>query len=145
MNDHLELTSLTCIIRRSPHFFRNFICSLHFNLLSFSFSSISSSLVGIHFEVDLEKVLASFVIQAMKTFFHGVDTMIKNSLPSQRRKLFNYRLLCFAPKDRLLFCFAPMIICDEGITRLATDSFPFPMGVIVYHVRPWPCNKTRRL
>ena len=67
---------------------------------------------GIHFEVDMHKVLQPFVSLGLRTFFHAVDTMLHqysnssenspsgdqemdaNSAQSVQRRLFNFSLNC---------------------------------------------------
>ena len=58
---------------------------------------------GIHFDVDMERVLQNFVSLGLKVFFHAVDSMLEkngessqtfNSEKGDEKRLFDYDLNC---------------------------------------------------
>ena len=61
-------------------------------------------IAGIHFDVDMERILQNFVSLGLKVFFHAVDSMLKkhaaepgltsNSDAGDQKKLFDYDLNC---------------------------------------------------
>ena len=56
---------------------------------------LCSRILGIHFEVDMLKVLQPFVSLALRSFFHAVDTMLHKRKDNEAAKTgFNFSLNC---------------------------------------------------
>ena len=89
-----------CMCQLYEHFPSLYSCSFfHQAYISYGFEKLRWFLyilfLGIHFEVDMLKVLQPFISLALRSFFHAVDTMLhKRGQDNEVKTGFNFSLNC---------------------------------------------------